>query len=49
MKQHGALKRTFNKYMVYSTQSEAHSSVGMAIYKTTRLELLQFVSDLKVA
>lgn len=26
MKQHGALKRTFNRYMVYSTQSEAHST-----------------------
>jgi len=26
MKQHGALKRTFNRYMVYSTPSEAHST-----------------------
>lgn len=26
MKQRGALKHTFNRYMVYSTQSEAHST-----------------------
>lgn len=26
MKRHVALKRTFNRYMVYSTQSEAHST-----------------------
>lgn len=26
MKQRGALKHTFNRYMVYSTQSEVHST-----------------------
>lgn len=41
---HGALKRTFNRYMIYSIQSEAHSTqlCRYSHLQPVLTELLQF-------